>query len=203
MLTRVDTPSVAGIRGVAWDAVELPSQFMENWTWEREALDLFAAHHQTGERIPDELFQRLQAARNFQSAMRLMRQIEFSLFDLRLHAEYAPEQGPGIHELLAQVRERVAVVRPPSFNRFPNTFAHIFAGPYAAGYYSYKWAEVLSADAYARFEEEGTFNAETGREFREAILEKGGSDDAMNLFQAFRGRPPSVAPLLRHSGLAP
>jgi len=202
MLTRVDTPSVAGIRGVAWDAVELPSQFMENWTWEREALDLFAAHHQTGERIPDELFQRLQAARNFQSAMRLMRQIEFSLFDLRLHAEYAPEQGPGIHELLAQVRERVAVLRPPSFNRFPNTFAHIFAGPYAAGYYSYKWAEVLSADAYARFEEEGTFNAATGREFREAILEKGGSDDAMNLFQAFRGRPPSVEPLLRHSGLA-
>ena len=202
MLTQVDTPSVAGISGVAWDAVELPSQFMENWTWEREALDLFAAHYQTGEPIPSDLFERLNDARNFQAAMRMVRQLEFSLFDLRLHAEYDPTHGPGIHALLDEVRSEIAVVRPPSFNRFPNTFGHIFAGPYAAGYYSYKWAEVLSADAYARFEEEGIFNAETGRDFREQILEKGGSADAMTLFQAFRGRAPSIEPLLRHSGLA-
>jgi oligopeptidase A len=202
MLTEVDTPSVAGISGVAWDAVELPSQLMENWTWEREALDLFAAHYETGDSIPEALFERLQASRNFQAAMRMARQLEFSLFDLRLHAEYDPQTGPDILTFLEEVRERVAVVRPPAFNRFPNTFGHIFAGPYAAGYYSYKWAEVLSADAYARFEEEGLFNTETGRDLRERILAKGGSQDAMALFRAFRGREPSIEPLLRHSGLA-
>lgn len=202
MLTEVDTPSVAGISGVAWDAVELPSQLMENWTWEREALDLFAGHYQTGDAIPPELFERLQGARNFQAAMRMVRQLEFSLFDLRLHAEYQTAQGPGILELLDEVRSQVAVVRPPSFNRFPNTFGHIFAGPYAAGYYSYKWAEVLSADAYARFEEDGIFNTATGADLRERILSQGGAGDAMQLFQAFRGREPSIDPLLRHSGLA-
>lgn len=202
MLTRVDYPSVAGINGVPWDAVELPSQFMENWTWEREALDLFAAHHQSGERIPDELFERMNAARNFQSAMQMVRQLEFSLFDLRLHRDFDPAQGARIYEELDAVRDEVAVVRPPAFNRFPNSFSHIFAGGYAAGYYSYKWAEVLSADAFSRFEEEGIFNADTGREFLTGILERGGSEDAMTLFEAFRGRRPSIEPLLRHSGLA-
>jgi len=202
MLTRVDVPSVAGINGVPWDAVELPSQFMENWTWEREALDLFAAHHETGERIPDELFQRMHAARNFQSAMQMVRQLEFSLFDFRLHLEYDPHRGGRIYDLLEEVRNQVAVVHPPAFNRFPNGFGHIFAGGYAAGYYSYKWAEVLSADAYSRFEEEGIFNRDTGRAFLQNILEKGGSEDAMTLFVAFRGRPPSIEPLLRHSDLA-
>jgi len=200
MLTRVDAASVAGINGVAWDAVELPSQFLENWTWERGALDLFAAHHETGERIPEELFQRRRAARNCQAAMQLVRQLEFSLFDLRLHSE--PDAAGRIYALLEAVREQVAVVRPPAFNRFPSSFAHIFAGGYAAGYYSYKWAEVLSADAYSRFQEEGIFNPETGRDFLENILEKGGSEDAMDLFVAFRGREPSIEPLLRASGLA-
>ncbi|MGD8711057.1 MAG: oligopeptidase A, partial [Ectothiorhodospiraceae bacterium] len=163
MLTRVDCPSVSGINGVPWDAVELPSQFMENWTWEREALDLFAAHHETGEPLPDSLFEKLKASRNFHSAMQMVRQLEFSLFDFRLHLEHDPQQGARIYPLLHEVRDQVAVVKPPPFNRFPNTFAHIFAGGYAAGYYSYKWAEVLSADAYSRFEEEGIFNGDTGR----------------------------------------
>jgi oligopeptidase A len=202
MLTRVDAPSVAGINGVAWDAVELPSQFMENWTWEREALDLFAAHHETGERIPEALYQRMVRARNFQSAMQMVRQLEFSLFDMRLHLEYSPQRGARIYPILGEVRDQVAVAKAPEFNRFPNSFAHIFAGGYAAGYYSYKWAEVLSADAYSRFEEEGIFNRDTGRAFLQNILEKGGSEDAMALFKAFRGREPSIEPLLRHSGLA-
>ncbi|WP_440996031.1 M3 family metallopeptidase [Arhodomonas sp. SL1] len=202
MLTAVDVPSVAGIAGVPWDAVELPSQFLENWAWEREALDGFARHQETGEPLPESLFQAMHAARNFQSAMRMVRQLEFSLFDLRLHAEYDPARGARIHELLDEVREQVAVVRPPAFNRFPNGFGHIFAGGYAAGYYSYKWAEVLAADAFARFQEEGIFNPETGAAFRRHILEPGGSVDLMELFRAFRGREPSVEPLLRHSGLA-
>ncbi|MBA1146701.1 oligopeptidase A [Ectothiorhodospiraceae bacterium WFHF3C12] len=201
MLTRIDVPAVSGIAGVPWDAVELPSQFLENWCWEREALDLFAAHHETGAPIPDELYQRMIAARNFQSAMQMVRQLEFSLFDFRLHMEYQPEQGARIMELLDEVRDAVAVVRPPAFNRFPHSFGHIFAGGYAAGYYSYKWAEVLSADAYARFEEEGVFNQDTGRSFLENILEKGGSEDLMDLFVAFRGRKPSIEALLRQSGL--
>ncbi len=202
MLTRVEAPAVAGIRGVAWDAVELPSQFMENWCWEREALDLFAAHDETGEPIPDELFQRMKAARNFQSAMQMVRQLEFSLFDFRLHAEHDPAQGARIYPLLEEVRDQVAVVRPPEWNRFANSFGHIFAGGYAAGYYSYKWAEVLSADAYSRFEEEGIFSQEAGREFMTHILEKGGSEDPMVLFRNFRGREPRIDALLRHSGLA-
>ncbi|MBY5269285.1 oligopeptidase A [Spiribacter salinus] len=202
MLTRVDAASVAGINGVAWDAVELPSQFLENWCWEREALDLFAAHHETGEPIPETLFERMTAARNFQAAMQMVRQLEFSLFDLRLHVEHDRATGERIFSLLEAVRDQVAVVRPPAFNRFPNSFAHIFAGGYAAGYYSYKWAEVLSADAFARFSEEGIFNPVTGRAFLEHVLEKGGSEDAAKLFRDFRGREPSIEPLLKASGLA-
>ena len=202
MLTRVDYPAVAGINGVAWDAVELPSQFMENWCWERESLDLFAAHWQTGAPIPDDLYQRMIAAKNFQSAMQMVRQLEFALFDFRIHLEYDPAQGGRVYEILEEVRDRVAVVRPPAFNRFAHAFSHIFAGGYAAGYYSYKWAEVLSADAFSLFEERGVFDAETGRAFRASILERGGSRDAMDLFVEFRGREPTTDALLRHSGIA-
>ena len=202
MLTRVDCAAVSGIAGVPWDAVELPSQFMENWCWEREALDLFAVHVDTGERIPDDLYQRMQAAKNFQSAMQMVRQLEFSLFDFRLHADYDQATGPRIFEILDQVRDQVSVMKPPAWHRFPHSFGHIFAGGYAAGYYSYKWAEVLSADAFSRFEEEGIFNQQTGRDFLENILEKGGSEDLMELYVAFRGREPQIDALLRHHGLA-
>jgi len=202
MLTKVDVAAVAGISGVPWDAVELPSQFMENWCWEREALDLFARHYETGETIPEDLYRRMRAAKNFQSAMQTVRQLEFALFDFRLHLEYDPAQGGRIYEILDEVRRQVAVIQPPPYNRFPNSFSHIFAGGYAAGYYSYKWAEVLSADAFSRFEEEGIFNSATGRSFLHNILEQGGSRDAMELFVAFRGRKPSIEPLLRHTGLA-
>ncbi|SFM45681.1 oligopeptidase A Metallo peptidase. MEROPS family M03A [Ectothiorhodospira mobilis] len=201
MLTRVDHPGVAGINGVEWDAVELPSQFMENWCWEREALDLISGHHETGEPLPAELFDKLTASRHFQAAMQMVRQLEFSLFDMRLHAEYDPALGGRIQEILDEVREQVAVLRPPQFNRFQHGFSHIFAGGYAAGYYSYKWAEVLSADAFARFEEEGLFNGQTGRDFLTGILEQGGSRPALELFKAFRGREPEIDALLRHSGL--
>ena len=202
MLTRIDYPGVAGINGVAWDAVELPSQFLENWCWEREALEVVSGHYETGEEIPDDLYERMIAAKNFQSAMQMMRQLEFALFDFRLHMEYDPEKGGRVLEFAEAVREQVAVVRPPEWNRFAHGFSHIFAGGYAAGYYSYKWAEVLSADAFSLFEEKGVFNVEAGRAFRENILEKGGSADAMDLFVAFRGRKPEVEPLLRHSGIA-
>jgi oligopeptidase A (EC:3.4.24.70). Metallo peptidase. MEROPS family M03A len=202
MLTQVNSASVAGINGVAWDAVELPSQFLENWCWEREALDLFAAHHQTGEPIPTALFERMTAARHFQAAMQMVRQIEFSLFDLRLHAQPQDSERPSIFAVLEAVRDQVAVVHHPRSTASPIAFAHIFAGGYAAGYYSYKWAEVLSADAFARFTEEGIFNPVTGRAFMEHILEKGGSEDAAQLFERFRGRPPSIEPLLKASGLA-
>jgi oligopeptidase A len=202
MLTRVDYPPVAGINGVAWDAVELPSQFLENWCWEREALDLIAGHHETGAPIPDDLHRRMRAAKNFQSAMQMVRQLEFALFDFRLHRDYEPAQGGRIYETLDAVRREVAVIRYPEFNRMPHGFSHIFAGGYAAGYYSYKWAEVLSADAFALFEERGVFDVATGRAFREHILERGGSRDAMDLFVAFRGREPRIDALLRHSGIA-
>ncbi|KAA6182698.1 oligopeptidase A [Thiohalocapsa marina] len=202
MLTRVDYPPVAGIHGVPWDAVELPSQFMENWCWERESLDLFAAHWETGERIPDDLFERMTAAKNFQSAMAMVRQLEFALFDFRIHAEFDPAQGGRIYDILDQVRDEVAVLKPPPSNRFAHGFSHIFAGGYAAGYYSYKWAEVLSADAFSLFEEQGIFHEASGRAFREQILEKGGSADAMALYVAFRGREPNVDALLRHTGIA-
>lgn len=202
MLTRVDHPDIAGISGVAWDAVELPSQFMENYCWEREALDLFAAHYESGEPIPEELFQRMLAAKNFQSGMMMMRQLEFAIFDFRLHMDYDPAGGDRIYATLDDVREQVAVLPSPAWNRFPHAFTHVFAGGYAAGYYSYKWAEVLSADAFSLFEEQGVFDPDTGRAFLENILERGGSDDAMNLFTAFRGREPKTDALLRHSGIA-
>jgi oligopeptidase A len=202
MLTRVDHPAIAGINGVAWDAVELPSQFMENFCWEREALDLFAAHHETGERIPDDLYDRMIAAKNFQSGMMMVRQLEFALFDFLIHREYDPEQGGRIYETLDRVRAEVAVIQPPSWNRFAHAFSHIFAGGYAAGYYSYKWAEVLSADAFSLFEEQGIFDQATGQSFLRNILERGGSADAMELFVAFRGREPRVDALLRHTGIA-
>lgn len=202
LLTRVDYAAVSGIHGVEWDAVELPSQFMENWCWEREALDLMAGHYQTGESLPEVLYQRMQAARHFQSAMQMVRQLEFALFDFRLHREYQPQQGARIQELLDAVRRQVAVIIPPAFNRFAHGFSHIFAGGYAAGYYSYKWAEVLSADAFSKFEENGLFDRATGEQFLRCILEVGGSRDAMTNFKAFRGREPSIDALLRHSGIA-
>jgi oligopeptidase A len=202
MLTRVAHPAISGINGVAWDAVELPSQFMENYCWEREALDLFARHVDTGEPLPEELFARMTAAKNFQSAMMMVRQLEFSIFDFRIHAEYDPDAGGRIYEILDETRDQVAVLKPPAWTRFAHSFSHIFGGGYAAGYYSYKWAEVLSADAFSCFEESGIFDPTTGRAFLENILERGGSDDAMNLFVAFRGREPDTAALLRHSGIA-
>jgi oligopeptidase A len=202
MLTQIDYTPVSGISGVAWDAVELPSQFMENWCWEREALDLFSGHVETGEKIPDALYERMQAAKNFQSAMQMVRQLEFAIFDLRIHRDYHRDRGACIHETLNDVRKEVAVVQPPAFNRFENAFTHIFGGGYAAGYYSYKWAEVLSADAFSAFEETGIFNRDTGRKFLTSILEQGGSREPMELFVEFRGREPSIEALLRHSGLA-
>ncbi|MFW5451808.1 MAG: oligopeptidase A, partial [Methylophagaceae bacterium] len=202
MLTKIHHAGVAGINGVPWDAVELPSQFMENWAWEREALDLISGHFETGETLPQELFDKMIAARNFQSAMMMVRQIEFSLFDFRLHLEFNPDQDNQVDKILAEVRDQVAVVKPPEFNRFANSFSHIFAGGYAAGYYSYKWAEVLSADAFSKFEEKGIFDRQTGIEFLEAILEQGGSREPMDLFIEFRGREPKIDALLRHSGIA-
>ena len=201
MLTRQTVAAVSGINGVAWDAVELPSQFMENWCWEREALAFISGHHETGAPLPDALLDKLLAARNFQSAMMLARQLEFSLFDFRLHREWGNDGMESVQSLLDEVRRQVAVFTPPSFNRFQNSFSHIFAGGYAAGYYSYKWAEVLSADAFSRFEEEGIFNRDTGNSFRSRILEAGGSREPMELFVDFRGREPDIAALLRHSGI--
>ena len=202
MLTKIEYAGVSGINGVAWDAVELPSQFMENWCWEREALDLISGHYQTGEKLPDDLFDKMLAARNFQSAMMMLRQLEFSLFDFRLHLEFNPNEPNQVEKILEQVRNEVTVVKPPKFNRFAHSFAHIFAGGYAAGYYSYKWAEVLSADAFSKFEEKGIFDRQTGLEFLEAILEQGGSREPMELFIEFRGREPQIDALLRHTGIA-
>ena len=200
MLTRMEEADISGINGVAWDAVELPSQFMENWCWEPEALGLISGHHETGESLPQTLLDKMLAAKHFQSGMIMMRQLEFSLFDFCLHHEYQPDKTD-VQVLLNRVRDQVAVVRPPAENRFQHGFSHIFAGGYAAGYYSYKWAEVLSADAFSRFEEEGIFNTDTGLAFRQEVLEQGGSGDPMDLFVAFRGREPSVDALLRHSGI--
>lgn len=203
LLTKVDYPEISGINGVAWDAVELPSQFMENWCWEKDALSVISGHWETGEPTPDELYERMKAAKNFQSAMMMVRQLEFSIFDFRIHAEYQPDVDDSyIYDVLNQVRQQVAVIQPPAFNRFANGFAHIFAGGYAAGYYSYKWAEVLSADAFSLFEKNGIFDAQTGQSFLNNILEKGGSQDAMDLFKAFRGREPEIDALLRHTGIA-
>lgn len=202
MLTRIDVAGVAGINGVAWDAVELPSQFLENWCWESEALAFISGHYETGEPLPADLLEKMLTARNFQAAMQMLRQLEFALFDFRLHQEFDPTNPAQLPALLDEVRSQVAVMTPPAFNRFQHSFSHIFAGGYAAGYYSYKWAEVLSADAFSRFEEEGIFNPATGQSFLKNILEKGGSKEPMELFRAFRGREPKVDALLRHSGIA-
>ena len=204
MLTQVNERDVSGIGGVEWDAVELPSQFMENFCWEWDVLKHMTAHVDTGEPLPRALFDKMIAAKNYQSGMQTLRQIEFSLFDMLLHTEHDPAQD--IMPLLDQVRREVAVLQPPAFSRTAHTFSHIFAGGYAAGYYSYKWAEVLSADAYAAFEEtagnDGLPSIETGRRYRQAILEAGGSRPAMESFKAFRGREPSLEALLRHQGMA-
>ena len=175
---------------------------MENWCWEREALDLIAAHYQTGEPIPDKLFNKMYAAKNFQAGMQMVRQIEFSLFDFRMYYEYKPELKGSIQKTLDKVRSEVSVLLPPSYNRFQHGFSHIFAGGYAAGYYSYKWAEVLSADAFSLFEEKGIFDSKTGEAFLENVLEKGGTKEPMELFKNFRGREPEIDALLRHSGIA-
>ncbi|MEM7193552.1 MAG: M3 family metallopeptidase [Pseudomonadota bacterium] len=201
MLTKIDVSGVSGINGVPWDAVELPSQFLENWCWERGTLDLISGHVETGETLPDHLLERMRAGKNFQSAMQMIRQVEFSLFDLLLHSQDAEEGFDSVQSLLDSVRRQIAVSIPPAFNRFQNSFGHIFAGGYAAGYYSYKWAEVLSADAFSLFEERGVFDEKTGHSFLTNILEAGGAEEPMTLFKAFRGREPTVDALLRHSGL--
>ena len=204
MLTQVNERDVSGISGVEWDAVELPSQFMENFCWEWEVLRHMTAHAETGEPLPRALYDKMLAAKNFQSGMQTLRQVEFSLFDMLLHGEQKP--GQDFMAVLAEVREEVSVLQPPAYSRTPHTFSHIFAGGYAAGYYSYKWAEVLSADAYAAFEEtqgsDGAHDPATGQRYREAILEAGGSRPAMESFKAFRGREPRIDALLRHQGMA-
>ncbi len=201
MMTKIDYLGVSGINGVEWDAVELPSQFMENWCWEKQALELISGHYQTDEKLPDDLFQKMLNAKNFQAGMLMVRQLEFSLFDFKIHQNYTPAKGGQIYKTLNQIRNEIAVVQPPAFNRFAHSFSHIFAGGYAAGYYSYKWAEVLSSDAYSLFEEKGIFDRETGKSFLHNILETGGSQDAMQLFIAFRGREPQIDSLLRHNGI--
>ncbi|MGF1727450.1 oligopeptidase A [Photobacterium nomapromontoriensis] len=201
MLTQVDVPAVSGINGVPWDAVELPSQFLENWCWEEEALSFISGHYETGEPLPKEMLDKMLAAKNYQSAMGLLRQLEFGLFDFTLYTEYDPEAGAKVLETLAEIKSRVSVVQSPEWGRFPHSFSHIFAGGYSAGYYSYLWAEVLSSDAYSRFEEEGIFNTDTGADFLDCILERGGSEEPMALFKRFRGREPQIDALLRHSGI--
>ncbi|MGD0958808.1 MAG: oligopeptidase A [Methylomonas sp.] len=203
MLTQIDYTGVSGINGVEWDAVELPSQFMENWCWEKEALILISGHYQTGEQLPDALFEKMLAAKNFQAGMQMVRQLEFSLFDFKIHQNYDPAKGGRIYPTLKQIREQVAVIKVPEFNRFAHGFSHIFAGGYAAGYYSYKWAEVLSSDAFSLFEEKGVFDSATGLSFLHNILEQGGSRSAMTLFKNFRGREPKIDALLRHNGIVP
>lgn len=197
MLTEIDVSSVAGINGVPWDAVELPSQFLENWCWEPEALAFISGHYETGEPLPTEMLEKMLDAKNYQAALFILRQLEFGLFDFKLHSQ----KDPDILETLKQVRELVAVVPTVEWGRFPHAFSHIFAGGYAAGYYSYLWAEVLSADAFSRFEEEGIFNTKTGNAFLDNILSQGGSDEPMTLFKNFRGREPQLEALLRHYGI--
>lgn len=201
LLTKVETSSVSGINGVPWDAVEFPSQFFESWCWDKEAIRLISGHYETDEPLPDLLFNKLLAAKNYQAGMQMLRQLEFALFDFRIHLEYDPAQGGRIQSILNEVRDLIGVVKVPSFNRFQHSFSHIFAGGYAAGYYSYKWAEVLSSDAFSKFEEKGVFDATTGREFMHAILEQGGTRQPMDLFVQFRGREPNIEPLLKQSGL--
>ncbi|CAM3961373.1 M3 family metallopeptidase [Roseateles saccharophilus] len=200
MLTQVNDLGVSGISGVEWDAVELPSQFMENFCWEWDVLQQLSGHVDSGAPLPRELFEKMLAAKNFQSGLMTLRQIEFALFDMRLHGE--PGSEADVQKLLDEVRDEVAVLIPPAFNRFQHSFSHIFAGGYAAGYYSYKWAELLSADAWSAFEEEGVFNAATGRRFLHEVLEQGGARDAIDNFKAFRGREPRIDALLRHQGMS-
>jgi len=201
LLTRVDYPSIAGINGVSWDAVELPSQFLENYAWHPEVLRRISSHVQTGAPLPEETQSRLIATRSFHAGLQMMRQLEFALFDFRLHAEYDTTRGGRVLDVLAEVRNEVAVVPVPPWNRFPNSFGHIFAGGYAAGYYSYKWAEVLAADAFAAFEENGVFDRRTAQRFLDAILARGGSRDALDAFVEFRGRRPDVSALLKQHGI--
>jgi oligopeptidase A len=201
LLTRVDYPSIAGINGVAWDAVELPSQFLENYAWQPEVLQRISGHFESGAPLPAEEQQRLIATRSFHAGLSMMRQLEFALFDFRIHTEYSPERGGRILEILREVRSQAAVVPVPEWNRFPNSFGHIFAGGYAAGYYSYKWAEVLAADAFAAFEEKGVFDRGTAQRFLDAILSRGGSRDALDAFIEFRGRRPDVRALLKQHGI--
>jgi len=202
MLTKVDEYSISGIKGVEWDAVELPSQFMENFCWEWDVVKHMTEHVDNKSPLPEALFKKMIEAKNFQSGMQTLRQIEFSLFDIRLHTQYSDQNKINSLKLLETIRDEIAVVRPPAWNRFPNSFSHIFAGGYAAGYYSYKWAEVLASDAFSLFEEEGILSSNAGQKFQEEVLSKGGSRPAMESFVAFRGRAPSVDALLRHSGMA-
>jgi oligopeptidase A len=201
LLTRIEDLGVSGINGVEWDAVELPSQFMENFCWEWDVLRHMTRHFESGAPLPRELYDKMVAAKNFQSGLAMLRQLEFAVFDMRLHYDFDPAAGASALELLEEVRDRIAVLRPPAYNRFPNNFSHIFAGGYAAGYYSYKWAEVLSADAYSLFEEQGVLDARSGQKFRDEILAVGGSRPAAESFRAFRGREPSVDALLKHNGM--
>lgn len=201
MMTRVSCGSVSGINGVSWDAVELPSQFMENWCWEPEALQFISGHYETGEPLPEALLSKMLEAKTYQAGMMTARQLEFALFDFRLHVEFDPAVENQVQNILNEVRQEVAVIAAPEFNRFQHGFSHIFGGGYAAGYYSYKWAEVLSADAFARFKEDGIFNRQTGEKFLATVLEQGGSVDAMDLFVQFRGREPDIEALLRQDGI--
>ena len=201
MLTQIDYADASGINGVSWDAVELPSQFMENFCWQRESVALFSGHYETQEPLPIDLFDKMLAAKNFQSGAVMLRQIEFSLFDFILYSQTAPNNPQEVQAVLDKVRNQIAIIKPPSFNRFQHSFSHIFAGGYAAGYYSYKWAEVLSSDVFAKFEEHGVLSREIGQEFLQEVLEQGSSKEAMELFVNFRGREPKVDALLKHSGL--
>lgn len=202
MLTQVDVAGVSGISGVPWDVVELPSQFLENWCWQEESIALISKHYQSAEPLPKALLDKMLAAKHFQSGMMMMRQLEFALFDFLLHRDFSEEKQTDMLALLESVRHKVSVIKPPAYTRFSHSFSHIFAGGYAAGYYSYKWAEVLAADAFSRFEDEGIFNQATGRDYRQKVLEVGGSIEAMDMFVSFRGRKPSVEPLLKQAGMA-
>jgi oligopeptidase A len=201
LLTRVDVAGVSGIQGVEWDAVELPSQLMENFCWEWDVLSWLTAHVDTGEPLPRALFDRMLAAKNFQSGMELVRQLELALFDMRVHGEFDPRGGASPQTVLAAVRHEIAVVPRPAYDRLIQSFGHVFAGGYAAGYYSYKWAEVLSADAYSLFEEAGVLSPAAGAKFRDEVLARGGSRGALESFVAFRGRAPQLEALLRHNGM--
>jgi oligopeptidase A len=203
LLTRIGFPSVSGINGVPWDAVELPSQFMENFAWSYDVLTRCSSHYQFNKPLPRDLFDKLDNSRHAGAALAMQRQLELGLFDFRSHAEYKPEAPVPVLETLNEVRDEVALIKHPEINRLPHAFSHIFAGGYAAGYYSYKWAEVLAADAFSAFEEAGIFDADTAKRFREEILEVGGSRDIMQAYIAFRGREPTIDALLRQTGIEP